>query len=407
MDDISVHEFLVQLGPAYLEYEHVFLEEEFRDCSTLRTMDIETDLVQMFKDKGVPLPLGHRRRLEDALRNIKCAGDQSVMQPGGTIATTGCERGNTASSLNGFENIIREKEAQLAAKMDERKELELKKRELTRDIPFPPPVGNNKTSTCSNCHIRGHRQFGNKHQLPCKEPPCPSWLQSGNKKRHHEHGLELVAVHTQLVKLGREILDLETQIKNDNGFKEKLSASFVYEVKPRLKKLDPKKYSDVNLLTRDLLALKSFYKGKIPSHSEQEDETEFKKSLKSMEEKKSKSFTIKSEDYDNVSDDEPPTKAAFQHQPTSHSTLHYDHQTSYPTTTSPYDHQASYSTYGQPYYYSYSNTFYDPRMYPIYPSFPNYYQTYQPPLPTYPPPCSSPPPPPTSTPPSSPKKESK
>ena len=304
MDDISVHEFLVQLGPSYLQYEPVFIEEEFRDCSTLRAMDIETDLVQMFKDKGVALPLGHRRKLEDALRNLKSAGDQSLP-----------EKGSGNDTVTGFENIEKGKRALLTSKIEERKELEVQKRELSKDVPMPVPVGNNKASTCSNCHIRGHREFNNRNQSACSNPPCSSWLKCGIKKRHREHGLQLAAVNGQLVKIEREILDLETQIENDNGYIEKLSASFMYNVKPRLKKLDPRKYSDVNILTRDLIALKTFYKGKIPSHPQEDDALEFQKSLKLMDEKKLKSFTVKSEkfnqpEYDNISDDEqtePPT----------------------------------------------------------------------------------------------------
>ena len=180
-------------------------------------------------------------------------------------------------------------------------------------------------------------------------------------------------------------MDLETQIKNDKGYREKLSTSFMFEIKPRLRELDPKKYSNVNLLTRDLIALKPFYNGKIPLYKPEDDAAEFKKSLKMMEEKKSKSFSVRSEEYDNISDDEPPTKkGAMQQQ-----------QTTQQTATWPnYEH------------YYYTNSYYDPRMFQMYAPYPSYYhQSYQPPLPTYPPPCSSPPPPPSSTPPASPEKE--
>ena len=73
MDDISVHEFQIQLGPSFLEYEDVFKANEFNDCSTLKVMHIERDLTDMFREKGVPLPLGHRRKLEEALMNLRRA----------------------------------------------------------------------------------------------------------------------------------------------------------------------------------------------------------------------------------------------------------------------------------------------------------------------------------------------
>ena len=42
-EQLSVHEFLIQLGPFSLEYEDVFKANEFNDCSTLKVMDIERD----------------------------------------------------------------------------------------------------------------------------------------------------------------------------------------------------------------------------------------------------------------------------------------------------------------------------------------------------------------------------
>ena len=157
MDDISTHEFLVQLGPAYLQYKDVFIEEEFTDCSTLRTMGIDTDLIQIFKARKLPLPLGHRRKLEDALRNLKSAGDQQL--PEEKVSA------NTSDTLKCFENIEKEKRALLISKLEERKELEQQRKDLTKNVSVPHPVGSNKTATCSNCHLRGHREFGNKKSI--------------------------------------------------------------------------------------------------------------------------------------------------------------------------------------------------------------------------------------------------
>jgi hypothetical protein len=55
---------------------HVFIDNAFSDCSTLKSLDIEADLTTtptMFNENIIILPLGHRRRSKIALRNIQHA----------------------------------------------------------------------------------------------------------------------------------------------------------------------------------------------------------------------------------------------------------------------------------------------------------------------------------------------
>jgi hypothetical protein len=77
MDDVSVKEFLGQMGPSFLRYEKVFQDNEFVDCGTLKVMDIEMDLPMMFNKDTMVMPLGHRRKLEDALRCLRSVDDDS------------------------------------------------------------------------------------------------------------------------------------------------------------------------------------------------------------------------------------------------------------------------------------------------------------------------------------------
>lgn len=75
--DSSIIEFLGQIGPEYMQYLDVFVQNEFRDASSLRAINVETDLDLMFGDD---LKLAHKRKLQMALRNLIAAhgGDLPV-----------------------------------------------------------------------------------------------------------------------------------------------------------------------------------------------------------------------------------------------------------------------------------------------------------------------------------------
>ena len=377
MDDISIHEFLIQLGPSFLEYEDVFKANEFNDCSTLKVMDIERDLTDMFREKGVPLPLGHRRKLEEALRNLRTAGQQ--------------QKDTTENNGIKFENIEKRHNVDLKELYSKRQSLEVRKKELQIDVPLPPPVGAYKTITCSNCHIRGHRECGNRGNSNCQQEPCQSWINCGLKKRHKEHGQEMSLVNSNLAKLEKEITEKETQKQNDQSFQEKLTASFMYIMKYRLKRTDPVMYRDVNKLTRDLCSLKSFYDNKVPHHTEEDDFVELPKALSSMKKKKTLSMLPTVED---VSDEElgPPKKKP-------NTTMYTCDMSSQPAMMIPYQSYPSFQNYPYSGCYGYMSGFY--------PNSFNYgytgasYSPY-PPLPPLPPPSASPAPP---LPPSSPPRD--
>ena len=124
------------------------------------------------------------------------------------------------------------------------------------------------------------------------------------QKRHKEHGHELSLLNGQIIKLDKKIMEKETQKQTEKNFQEKVSASFMYVMKYRLKRIDPLQYRDVNKLTKDLCTLKTFYGNKIPKHKEEEDFVELPKALGIMKQKKSMS-TVTAETY---SDEEPPKK---------------------------------------------------------------------------------------------------
>ena len=60
-------------------------------------------------------------------------------------------------------------------------------------------------SICGNCHIRGHRNDGNKKNDKCNAPPCTSYFIYGQKKKHSEHFEEIKKRKRELKKVTREI----------------------------------------------------------------------------------------------------------------------------------------------------------------------------------------------------------
>jgi len=66
-------------------------------------------------------------------------------------------------------------------------------------------------------------------------------------------------------------------------FEQRTQTSFMHIMKPRLKSLDPVKYSmSTNLLMWDLIILKEFYDSQIPQHDQMYDKIELPKVLESM-----------------------------------------------------------------------------------------------------------------------------
>ena len=225
----------------------------------------------MIREKGVQLPLGLCRKLEEAFRNLRTAGQQ--------------QKDSTENNGIKFENIEKRQDVDLKELYSKRQSLEVRKKELQIDVPLPPPVGAYKTITSSNCHIRGHRESENRGNSNYQQEPCHSWMNCRLKKRHKEHGQGMSLVNINLAKLETET-EKETQKQNDQSFQEKLTASFMYIMNYRLKRTDPVMYSDVNKLTRDLCSLKAFYNNKVPHHTEEDDFLELSKALSGIKRKR-------------------------------------------------------------------------------------------------------------------------
>jgi hypothetical protein len=137
------------------------------------------------------------------------------------------------------------------------------------------------------------------------------------KKRHKEHCQELAHINANLSKLQKEIREDENYMRDMKGFEEKMNASFSYQMKHRLKATDPVRYRDVNVLTRDLFALGTFYTKKVPTHPAEEDSWRLKDALQTISMKKTRITSLQKPEpsatvgFEDVSDDEtPPVKKA-------------------------------------------------------------------------------------------------
>ncbi|VDH92556.1 Hypothetical predicted protein [Mytilus galloprovincialis] len=71
MDDLSVEEFLMQIGSGFTEFASVFRSNGFDTIGSLRCIDVDEDLNQMFQQANIQLLLGRRRQLQNALKNLK------------------------------------------------------------------------------------------------------------------------------------------------------------------------------------------------------------------------------------------------------------------------------------------------------------------------------------------------
>jgi hypothetical protein len=66
-------DFFLQLGPDFKDYAEVFVKNGFNDVETICTMHIQEDLDTMFSKEI--MPLGHRRKIKTAVKNMKSAID--------------------------------------------------------------------------------------------------------------------------------------------------------------------------------------------------------------------------------------------------------------------------------------------------------------------------------------------
>ena len=248
-------DFFLQLGPNYTEYAEIFNENGFTDVSTICTMQIEEDLNTMIP--GNSIPLGHRRKIQSAIQNLKSAVTCNTNEGVESMMETKCIA--EKSSMRKIQEKHTEKLSSLKQKLEEAL---VKLKEFDQFVPLPEPEGPYKNQTCSICHVRGHRADGNKDRSYCTKEQCSSWKFCGRLDKHKtEISRSKKALELEVKQMRKDINDLEAEKQKLEAFSERSQTSFMSIMKPRLKAIDPMKYAvSSNILMRDLLALKEFYK---------------------------------------------------------------------------------------------------------------------------------------------------
>jgi hypothetical protein len=234
------------------------------------------------------MPLGHRRKIETAVKNMKSAIDTGSHEHHLPIVEKKVQNVEMKPSLVKMKENKQEEISKLEAKL----ELALsRQKDMDKFVPMPEQVGPFKNQTCSVCHIWGHRANGNRDRSHCDKEPCSSWTFCWRKEKHKP---EVTRTKKDIEKEIRElnfiISDMRTEIEKMDVFEQRTQTSFMHIMKPRLKSLDPVKYSmSTNLLMRDLIILKEFYDSQIPQHDQMYDKIELPKVLESMANVKRKS----------------------------------------------------------------------------------------------------------------------
>jgi hypothetical protein len=107
---------------------------------------------------------------------------------------------------------------------------------MDKFVPMPEQDGPFKNQTCSVCHIRGHRADGNRKRSHCDKEPCSSWTFCGRKEKHKPEVTRAKKdIEKEIRELNLIISDIKTEIEKMDIFE--------HIMKPRLKSLDPVKYS--------------------------------------------------------------------------------------------------------------------------------------------------------------------
>ena len=209
-------------------------------------MHIQEDLDYMFS--GETMPLGHRRKIETAVKNMKSAIDTGSHEHHLPIVEQKVQNVEMKPSLLKMKEEISKLEAKLELALS-------RKRDMDKFVPMPEQDGPFKNQTCSVCHIWGHRADGNRDRSHCDKEPCSSWTFGGRKEKHKP---EVIRAKKDIKKEIRElnliISDMRTEINKMDVFEQRTQTSFMHIMKPRLKSLDSVKYSmSTNLLMRDLI----------------------------------------------------------------------------------------------------------------------------------------------------------
>ncbi|CAC5407427.1 unnamed protein product [Mytilus coruscus] len=381
---MTSEDFFLQLGPDYKKNTDTLNEHGFTDVETICTMETKEDLLTMFPHES--MPLGHRRKNEDAVKNLKTA-----------TSTKPCDNySNNKEPCRGDEekgslSKIQEKQADKLKELNDKlgKALAALK-EIDKSIPLPEPEGPYKNQTCSICHVRGHRSDGNKDRSHCIKEPCTSWEYCGRRDKHKpEVSRKKRETEKEIRDLNRDITEVKSEKEQMDTFAERSQSSFMHLMKPRLKAINPMKYSlCTNLLMKDLITLKKFYNCKMPQHDPKHDNVELPKALGFLSTLKRKSsFKIFDENNNATYESTAKTRCASPKKTAAAIKL--------PVTTctitrpvSSDQAMSAQSSYQPNYMYPFMPYGY-PQMYYYNPYYYNQYPQ-QPPMPTSPPPTNSP-----------------
>ncbi|CAG2254718.1 unnamed protein product [Mytilus edulis] len=243
--------FFLQLGPDYKKYSATFNDHGFTDVETICTMETKEDLLTMFPHES--MPLGHRRKIEAAVKNLKTA---TSTKPYDNFSNNkepcrGDEEIGSLSKIQGKQvDKLRELNDKLGKAVAAQKEIE-------KFIPLPEPEGPYKTQICSICHVRGHKSDGNKDRSHCMKEPCTSWEYCGRRDKHKPEVSRMKKeMEKEIKELNRDITEVKNEKEQMDIFAERSQSSFMHLMKLRLKAINPMKYSlCTNLLMRDLITL--------------------------------------------------------------------------------------------------------------------------------------------------------
>ena len=195
MDELSVEEFLSQIGPEFNLYSTIFRKNGFDTIGSLRCIVVEQDIDMMFKEANVELLLGKKRQLQNALRNlqdVQPASSSSIIATASSLPVS-----NTKSSM---ENIS---DASKVSFEKMKRQLELSEAEYATFILVEKEKDLGRR--CTNCHQTGHKADGNKNNQPCTKPPCVSISQCGQADKHPEYLIEKRKKQREIAQLNRNL----------------------------------------------------------------------------------------------------------------------------------------------------------------------------------------------------------
>ncbi|CAC5424551.1 unnamed protein product [Mytilus coruscus] len=128
---------------------------------------------------------------------------------------------------------------------------------------------------------------------PVALPVCLERLSCGQKDKHKEYRDDKKKLHNRIKNIKTEVADLEGELVRASAYEAKSGNSFTQFVKDRLRKINPRKYSQSSVLLRYIMTLTV----------SQNDKLELPKTFKEVNTKIKKEY-----DSDSSNTDSPPCK---------------------------------------------------------------------------------------------------